>query len=77
LRPQGRQISLTVEEADGVFVVHSPELERLVAGSDVRDPEVKRQLGNRLNRPHIRHIMERAGLKPGDKIRIGDFEWTW
>lgn len=77
LRPRGRQINLRVEEEDGVFVVRSPELERLVAGSDVRDPEVKRQLGNRLNRPHIRHIMERAGLKPGDKIRIGDFEWIW
>ena len=77
LRPHGREIGLSVEEEDGVFVVRSPELERLVAGSDVRDPEVKRQLGNRLNRPHIRHIMERAGLKPGDKIRIGDFEWTW
>ena len=77
LRPMGRQINLRVDEKDGVFVVRSPELERLVAGSDVRDPEVKRQLGNRLTRPHIRHIMERAGLKPGDKIRIGDFEWTW
>ena len=77
LRPRGRTLNLTVEEEDGVFVVHSPELERLVAGSDVRDPEVKRQLGNRLNRPSTRHIMERAGIKPGDKIRIGEFEWIW
>jgi GTP-binding protein len=77
LRPKGREIGFNVEEEDGVFVVRSPELERLVAGSDVRDPEVRRQLGNRIARPHIRHIMERAGLKPGDKIRIGDFEWTW
>ena len=52
-------------------------MERLVAGSDVRDPEVKRQLGNRINRPSIRHILERAGLKLGDKVRIGDFEWIW
>jgi GTP-binding protein len=77
LRPKGRETSLSVEEEDGVFVIHSPEMERLVAGSDVRDPEVKRQLGNRINRPHIRHIMERSGIKHGDKIRIGDFEWTW
>jgi len=77
LHPKGRTLNLTVEEEDDVFVVHSPELERLVAGSDVRDPEVKRQLGNRLNRPSTRHIMERAGIKPGDKIRIGEFEWIW
>jgi GTP-binding protein len=77
LRPQGREINFDVEEMDGVFVIHSVELERLVAGSDIRDPEVKRQLGNRINRPRIRHILERAGLKPGDKIRIGDFAWIW
>ena len=77
LHPKGRTLNLTVEEEDDVFVVHSPELERLVAGSDIRDPEVKRQLGNRLNRPSTRHIMERAGIKPGDKIRIGEFEWIW
>jgi GTP-binding protein len=77
LRPRGRQPGFSVEEEDGVFVVRSQELERLVAGSDVRDPEVRRQLGNRLARPSIRHITDRAGLKPGDKIRIGDFEWIW
>jgi GTP-binding protein len=77
LHPKGRQIGFSVQEEEGVFVVHSPELERLVAGSDVRDPEVRRQLGNRIAKPHIRHIMERSGIKHGDKIRIGDFEWTW
>ena len=22
-------------------------------------------------------ILERAGVKPGDKVRCGDFEWEW
>jgi GTP-binding protein len=77
LHPKGREPGLTIEERDGAFIVHSPGLERLVAGSNVRDSEVRRQIGNRLNNPRIRHVLERAGLKPGDKIRIGDFEWIW
>ena len=77
LHPQGRDVGVYVEEEEGVFVVHSPELERLVAGSDVNDPEVRRQLGNRISGPRLRHILERAGVKPGAKIRIGDFDWVW
>ena len=77
LYPKGREINFSVEEQDGEWVVHSPELERLVAGSEIRDPEVRRQLGNRISRPSIRHILERSGVKPGDKLRVGDFEWVW
>jgi len=77
LRPRGKEPGLSVEELDGAFVIRSPELERLVAGSDFRDPEVRRQLGNRFTRPRLRHALERAGIKPGDKIRIGEFEWIW
>ena len=77
LYPKGREINFSVEEQDGAWVVHSPELERLVAGSEIRDPEVRRQLGNRISRPSIRHILERSGVKPGDKLRVGDFEWIW
>jgi GTP-binding protein len=77
LYPKGKGPGLTIEEQNGVFIVHSPGLERLVAGSDIRDSEVRRQIGNRLNNPRIRHVMERAGLKPGNKIRIADFEWIW
>jgi GTP-binding protein len=77
LYPKGKGLGLTIEEQNGVFIVHSPGLERLVAGSDIRDSEVRRQIGNRLNNPRIRHVMERAGLKPGNKIRIADFEWIW
>ncbi|MCL2679603.1 MAG: GTPase ObgE [Dehalococcoidia bacterium] len=75
LRPQGE--GLTAERIGEVVIIRSPGLERLVAGSDYRDPEVRRQLGNRITGARLRPIFERAGVRPGDKVRIGKFEWTW
>jgi hypothetical protein len=49
----------------------------MVAGSDIKNPEVRRQIGRRISSPRLRHVIERAGIKAGDKIRIGDFEWIW
>ncbi|MCL2140221.1 MAG: GTPase ObgE [Dehalococcoidia bacterium] len=78
LNPLAINRGLRVEESeDGIFIVHSPGLERMVAGSDIRDPEVRRQIGGRITSPRLRHVIERAGIKAGDRLRIGDFEWTW
>ena len=77
LHPRGTVIGLSVEEVAGAFVIHSPGLERMVAGSDIKNPEVRRQIGRRISSPRLRHVIERAGIKAGDKIRIGDFEWIW
>ena len=77
LYPRGMTLGLSVEESDGYFIIYSPGLERMVAGSDIRNPEVRRQIGRRISSPRLRHVIERAGIKAGDKIRIGDFEWTW
>lgn len=77
LHPRGMTPGLSVEQNDGVFIIHSSGLERMVAGSDISNPEVRRQIGRRISSPRLRHVIERAGIKAGDKIRIGDFEWMW
>ncbi|MCL1886279.1 MAG: DUF1967 domain-containing protein, partial [Dehalococcoidia bacterium] len=77
LHPRGMTTGLSVEEVDGAFVIHSPGLERMVAGSDISNPEVRRQIGRRISSPRLRHVIERAGIKSGNKIRIGGFEWIW
>jgi len=77
LYPRGIAAGLSVENVDGIFVIHSSGLERMVAGSDISNPEVRRQIGRRITSPRLRHVIERAGIKAGNKIRIGNFEWMW
>jgi len=58
------------------FVVVAPELERLVAGSDTSNTEVRGQLRQRVTRVAGK-ALEKAGIKLGDKMRCGDLEWEW
>jgi len=76
-RPQPREPGIRVERRDGVFMVVAPDLERLVAGSDTGDAEARRQLWAQFQRVGLSRTLEKAGVKPGDRIRLGDFEWKW
>jgi GTP-binding protein len=76
-RPQPREPDIRVERRDGVFLVSAPQLERLVAGSDSADAETRRQLSAQFKRMGLSRALEKAGVVPGDKVRLGDFEWKW
>jgi GTP-binding protein len=77
VHPKQSETELTVHKVGHVFILAAPALERLIAGSDTTDPEVRRQIGAILSRPRVTRILNKAGANPGDKLRIGDFEWTW
>jgi len=77
IRPGVHPREVSVSKAGEVYIVSGEELERLVAGSDTGNSEVRRQIAAILGGPRIRPRLERAGIKSGDKVRIGDFEWTW
>ena len=55
----------------------SPELERLTGRAGASDPEVQRQLQRQMGRLGISRALEAAGVKPGDKVRCGNYEWEW
>ncbi|MFC2056203.1 GTPase ObgE [Chloroflexota bacterium] len=76
-RPQPKDVGTSVHRAGDTFVVVAPELERIVARVDMTDPEVRRQLQRQLDRLGVRKVLEKAGVKPGDKVRCGNFEWEW
>ena len=76
-RPQPRETGPKVEKEGDIFIVTAPELERIVARVEMTDPEVRRQLQRQLDRTGISRILERAGVKPGDKMRCGNYEWEW
>ena len=76
-RPQPRTTGARVHKEDDTFVVLAPELERIVAGTDVTSPGVPQQLRRQLSRLGVSKALEKAGVKPGDKVRCGSVEWEW
>ncbi len=76
-RPQPRGTGPSVHKEGDTFVVVAPELERIVARTDVTSPEVRWQLRKQLARLGISKALEKTGVKPGDRVRCGDLEWDW
>ena len=76
-RPQPRGIGASVHKEGDTFVVVAPELERIVARTDMTSPGVHRQLKRQLARLEVGRALEKAGVKPGDRVRCGNLEWEW
>jgi GTP-binding protein len=75
--PRPRVIAPAVQRDGDTFVVTAPELERIVAGIRGADPVVRGQLKRQLQRKGIVRALTKAGIKAGDRVRCGDFEWEW
>ncbi len=76
-RPQPRQTEATIKKDGDIYVVNSPDLERIISGVDMTSDEVRRQLQRPMSRYGVTRALEKAGIKPGDKVRCGDYEWEW
>jgi GTP-binding protein len=76
-RPQPKSTGSRVYKEGNTFVVVAPELERIVARTDVTSPGVRWQLERHLVRLGVSKALERAGVKPGDRVRCGSLEWDW
>jgi len=76
-RPQPRGAGASVHREGDTFVIMAPELERIVAGADMTSPGVHRQLKRQLARLEVSRALEKAGIKPGDRVRCGNLEWEW
>jgi GTP-binding protein len=76
-RPRPRSAAVSVHKEGETFVVTSPELERFVSRVDMTEPAVRWQMRGQLARMGISKALEKAGIKPGDKVRCGEYEWEW
>lgn len=76
-RPQPRTATVTVHKEEDTFVVIAPGLERIVARIDMSSADVRQQLQAQMVRMGVSRVLEKAGIKPGDKVRCGSFEWVW
>lgn len=76
-RPQPRIRENIVYKAGGVFVINEPDIVRIVMRVDINDPVVRWQLYGYIMRKGIGKVLEKAGIKGGDKVRCGNVEWEW
>lgn len=67
----------SVSKKEDAFIVVSPELEHIVGGMDAASAEVRQYLRGQLDRLGVTKALVAAGVKPGDKVQCGLFEWEW
>ena len=76
-RPQPKSGGVSVHKEEDSFIIVIPELERIVTKKGVTGFELRVQLKRQLVRLGVNKALEKAGVKPGDKIRCGNLEWEW
>ena len=75
--PHRPRSSWSVRRENGVYVVESEELERMVAMADTRDHRVLLQVWREMSKRGMAQQMAESGIQPGDTIRIGSVEVEW
>ena len=76
-RPQPKVSGASVHKEGDTFVVEVPGLERIVARTGVASSEVRWQFKKQFARLGVNKALEKAGIKPGDRVRCGTLEWEW
>jgi GTP-binding protein len=76
-RPQPRARGGRVRQEGDVFVVEAPSLERVTMLRGATSAEITLELKKRFKRLGVDKALEKAGIKPGDKVRCGSLEWEW
>lgn len=78
VRIEGPEAPFTVERGpSGEFVVSGRQAERLVAMTDLENEQALRRLQTRLSALGVFRELERRGVKHGDTVRVGSFEFEW
>ncbi len=75
-RPQPRAARVGVHKDGDTFVISGAGLERVMTRG-AAGGEVVGQLRRFLARKGVDRALEKAGVKPGDKVRCGSLEWEW
>jgi GTP-binding protein len=76
-RPEPMVSRPTALKQGDVFVIVAPAFERILARVGIADEGLSPEVRKQLERLGITRVLVRAGVKPGDRVRCGDFEWEW
>jgi GTP-binding protein len=72
--PEGVQIE---RDDDGAYVVVGRVARRAVALNDLNNPEALAYAQNRLRRLGVDRALARAGVRPGDTVRVGELTFEY
>ncbi len=75
-RPQPREAASVWKDGE-VYVVEVAGMARLITPGGVATSEVSWNLKKQLARLGVSKTLEKAGIKPGDKVRCGNIELEW
>ncbi len=76
-RPGPRDRGPRVRKENGAFVIQVPGLERIMVMRGATEGELRAQLKRQLSRAGVVRELEKAGIKPGDRVKCGTLEWKW
>lgn len=74
-RPDRRRYS--VEREGAAFRVHGDQVETFIEMMDTDDTAAMEEVYRWLERRGVTGALRRAGLTPGDRVRIGEAQWAW
>ncbi|MCL6580694.1 MAG: GTPase ObgE [Firmicutes bacterium] len=66
-----------VSREGDAYVVRGEDVERMVLMTDLSSPEALRHLHYVLKRRGLHRALRRAGARPGDTVRVGEFEFLF
>jgi len=76
-RPRPAGARFTVSRVGDEFVISAPDLERLTGGPNVSPNELRWQIDHQIRKLGLNKALEKAGARPGDKVRLGKMTWEW
>ena len=76
-RPQPQERAVVVAREGSVFVVSLPQAESLIARMDLTSAEARSYLRRQLIRMGVGNALKKAGVGPGDTVRVGEMEFQW
>ncbi len=74
-RPDRRRFS--VEQEGAAYRVRGEQVETFIEMMDTDDEAAMEEVYRWLDRRGVRGALRRAGMKPGDRVRIGEAQWAW
>ncbi|MEX2238113.1 MAG: GTPase ObgE [Dehalococcoidia bacterium] len=74
-RPVGRRFR--VEKTEDEFRVYGVNVEVLSAMMDIRDDATREEFVRQLERMGVAAALQKAGVQPGDSVRVGDASFQW
>ena len=74
--PKGGK-AFTISLENGVYVVHSSKVERLIPSANMQDWRARIQIWKEMDRLGVVLALEDRGIQQGDTVRLGEVELEW